>query len=110
MVSSLNVSLIGILLSVVVFAQAAPLLETTNEINENRSPMSNEHLYELYKAMRTDPRLASVSNQDIVAYIYRSFLLANGDQLQSDKPKYPNYRRHRQRPHQKQQQQTAQVE
>ena len=67
--------------------------------------MGNEQLYELYKTMRTDPRLASVSNQDIVAYIYRSFVLANGDQLQSGKPKYPNYRRHRQR-----QQQAAQVE
>lgn len=108
MVSLLNVSLIGLLLCVVVFAQSAPLLETSNEINDNRSPMSNAQLYELYKAMRTDPRLASVSNHDIVAYIYRSFALANGDQFQSGKPKDPNYRRHRQR--QQQQQQSAQVE
>jgi hypothetical protein len=109
MVSLLNTSLIGLLLLyVVVFAQSASLLETSNEINDNRSPMGNEQLYELYKAMRTDPRLASASNQDIVAYIYRSFVLANDSQFQSDKPKYPNYRRHRQQ--QQQQQQAAQGE
>ena len=73
---------------IVVFVQSkTSLVETSNEINSNKASMNNEQLYELYKIMRADPRLASVSNQEIVSYIYRSFVLANTDQFDHIKGK-----------------------
>ncbi len=97
MLSLLNISLIGILISVVGIVQTTPLVETSKDINETKSPMNNQQLYELYKTMRTDPRLASVSNQDIVSYIYRNFLLGNGDEIEFVKPKSQKQPRHRHR-------------
>lgn len=72
---------------IVVFVQSETLVETSNEINSSKASMTNEQLYDLYKIMRADPRLASVSNQDIVSYIYRNFVLANTDQLDHIKGK-----------------------
>ena len=93
MVSLLNVSLVGLLLCVVVFIEAKPLLETSNNIlQENKSPMTSQQLYELYQVMRTDPRLAAVSNQDIVAYIYKNYVLNNGNDLNGEKGKFSNGR------------------
>jgi hypothetical protein len=97
MLSLLNISFIGILVSIVVIVQTTPLVETSKDINETKSPINNQQLYELYKTMRTDPRLASVSNQDIVSYIYQNFLLGNGDEIEFVKPKLQKPRRHRHR-------------
>lgn len=52
--------------------QAKPLLESSNNSDDQQSS-KNHQLYEIYKMMRADPRLASVSNEDIVLYIYRKF-------------------------------------
>jgi hypothetical protein len=96
MVSLLNVSLIGFLLLAVVIAQAKPLLETSNNTYENKSPVgTQQQLYELYKTMRADPRLVSVSNNDIVSYIYQNFVIGNGDDIDSGKNKYRKHRRNR---------------
>jgi hypothetical protein len=57
---------------------------------------NQQQLYELYKVMRTDPRFATVSNQDIVAYIYRNFVLGNDD-IDYLKPKNIKQRRQRHR-------------
>ena len=95
MVSLLHASVIGILLLVVICAQAKPLLETSNDNDDKKSPMDKQQLYELYKSMRTDPRLASVSNNDIVSYIYRKFVFGNGNDVDRTKPTQPSYRRHR---------------
>ncbi|CAF0921976.1 unnamed protein product [Rotaria sp. Silwood1] len=95
MVALLNISIIGFVLYIAVIVQANPSLETSNDVNENKSAISNQQLYELYKIMRADPRLASVSNNDIVLYIYRNFVLGNGQDIDAIKAKYQKYRRHR---------------
>lgn len=98
MVSLLNISFIGILIFVVaVVVQTNKLAETSNDINEVKSPINNQQLYELYKIMRSDPRLASVSNHDIVSYIYQNFVLGNSDPMEVIKTKSQKQRRHRHR-------------
>ena len=99
MVSLINISFIGILLSIVVIVvvQTKPLVETSNDINEIKSPINNQQLYDLYKIMRTDPRLATVSNQEIVAYIYRNFILGSGDDVELFKTQNQKQRRQRHR-------------
>ena len=83
MVSLLNVSLLGVLLFVIVCVQAKPLLEASNNNRGSKLP-TNKELYDLYKLIRTDPRFASVSNYDIVAYIYRNFVRAYDDEENDD--------------------------
>jgi hypothetical protein len=95
MVSWLNVSLIGLFLFVVVIVQGEPLLKTSNDVEKNKSPMNKQQLYELYKTMRTDPRLASVSNNDLVLYIYQTFVLGNGDDTNVVQLKSQKHRRNR---------------
>ncbi|CAF0802423.1 unnamed protein product [Rotaria sordida] len=95
MVALLNISIIGFVLYVAVIVQADPSLEKSNDVNENKSPINNQQLYELYKIMRTDPNLASVSNNDIVLYIYRNFILGNGRDIDAMIEKYHKNRRHR---------------
>jgi hypothetical protein len=92
----LNISFIGILISivVVVVVQTNPLVETSNDINETKSTISNQQLYELYKIMREDPRLATVSNHDIVSYIYRNFVLGDGNDTEIVKGKNQKQGRH----------------
>lgn len=98
MVSLFNINFIGILLFiVVVVVQSNTLVETSNNINEIKSPINNQQLYEIYTIMRTDPRLASVSNQEIISYIYQNFVLGNGDIGQFIKMKNQKQRRHRNR-------------
>jgi len=95
MVSWLNIRLIGFLLFVVIIVQAEPLLETSNDIHGDKTQISNQQLYELYKIMRTDPRFVSVSNNDIVLYIYRNFVLGIGNDIDFVKPILKKNRRHR---------------
>jgi hypothetical protein len=38
--------------------------------------------------IRADPRYESVSNKDIVSYIYRNVVLGNGDDIDFIKSKY----------------------
>lgn len=88
MVSLIHINCLCLLMFIVVFVQSETLVEpSSNEINSSKTSMTNEQLYELYKIMRADPRLASVSNQEIVSYIYRNFLLANTDQSDQIKGK-----------------------
>ncbi|CAF0721424.1 unnamed protein product [Adineta steineri] len=87
MVSLFNITLVGLLLIFVAIIQATPVPETSNDVNEHKSPISNQQLYEFYKIIREDPRYAMVSNKDIVAYIYRNLILGNGDQTNFVKPK-----------------------
>jgi len=96
MVSLLNVSVIGFFLFIIVIVQAEPLLKSTNDVDENKSAVNNQQLYELYKIMRTDPRFATVSNKDIVSYIYQTYVLGKGgDEIDLLQPKFQKHRRHR---------------
>ncbi len=97
MVSLLNINFICMLIFVVVIVQTKQSVETLNNIYETKSPINNEQLYELYKIMRVDPRLAYVSNHDLVSYIYRNFVIGNGDNIDFVKTKYQKKRRHRHR-------------
>ncbi len=98
MVSLLKISFVSLLMFIVVLVQSETLIKTTNDINETKSPINNQQLYELYKIMRSNPRLASVSNQDIVAYIYRNYVHGNGiDIVDYVKPKDVKQHRHRHR-------------
>ncbi len=97
MVSLLNISFVSLLMFIVVLVQSETVIETSNDINQTKSPISNQQLYELYKIMRTDPRFVSVSNHDIVSYIYRNFVLGNGDDIDYIKPKNIKQRRYRHR-------------
>ncbi|UJR38024.1 hypothetical protein I4U23_030706 [Adineta vaga] len=102
MISLLNIICLGLLLFCIVLVQATPSVEASNDANK-KTPLSstNDQLYELYKIIREDPRYALISNKDIVAYIYRNFVLGNGNDMNSVKPKYQKRPRYRQ---QKQQQ------
>jgi len=77
--SFFNVSLIGLLLLVVVLVQAKPLRETSDGIIDDKSPVDSQQLYDLYKMMRMDPRLASLTNDQLVLHLYRNFVLGKGD-------------------------------
>ncbi|CAF3494572.1 unnamed protein product [Rotaria socialis] len=65
--------------------QAKPLAESSYTSGDNKSPTKYQHLYELYKILRVDPRLASVSNYDLILFIYRNFI--NND-INSHRKKY----------------------
>jgi hypothetical protein len=70
MVSVINIGLLGFCLFSIAIIQAKPSIE--NKLTENK-----QQLYEIYKTMRADPRLLSVSNNDLVSYIYRNFINGN---------------------------------
>ena len=63
---------------VLVAARAWPLLEPIDAAvgDEYRALKAPQDPYGIYKTMRADPRLASVSNKDLVFYIYRYLELA----------------------------------
>lgn len=96
MVSLLHISCLTLLMLIVGFVQSEPVVETSNDVHSSKTSMTNEQLYELYKVMRTDPRLASVSNQEIVAYIYRNFVLGKTNPVDYIKEKYLKQRHHQQ--------------
>ncbi|CAF1146518.1 unnamed protein product [Rotaria magnacalcarata] len=94
MVALLHVSLIGLVLCVFVLVQANPVLETSHDIEEKNSLKNTQQLYELYKIMRTDPRLAAISNKDMILYIYQNFVFGKGHgidatQVQSQQNRFP---------------------
>ncbi|CAF3089053.1 unnamed protein product [Rotaria socialis] len=94
MVALLHIGLIGLVLSVFVLVQANPVLETSNVIEGKNSPISTQQLYELYKIMRMDPRLAAISNKDIILHIYQNFVFGKGHgidttQVQSQQNRRP---------------------
>jgi uncharacterized protein (DUF608 family) len=86
MVSVINIGLLGFCLSFILIIQAKPSLESV----ENKLSKNKHQLYEIYKTMRADPRLISVSNNDLVAYIYRNFVYGNNDDMDYIKEKSPN--------------------
>jgi hypothetical protein len=91
MISLFKLTLVGLSLFVIMVAQAKPLVESSNTSDGKKSTNNNQQLYEIYKIMRLDPRFASVSNNDLVSYIYRNFVYKNnGDDVDSIKQKYPN--------------------
>jgi hypothetical protein len=90
MVSLFNASLVGFFLFFIIVVQANPLLESSKTSEQNQSAKNNQQLYEIYKTMRADPRLASVSNNDLVLYIYRKFVYGNKNAIDSIKEKSPN--------------------
>jgi len=90
MVSLFNASLVGFFLFFIIVVQANPLLESSKTSEQNQSSNNNQQLYEIYKTMRADPRLASVSNNDLVLYIYRKFVYGNKNVIDSIKEKSPN--------------------
>jgi hypothetical protein len=66
--------------------QAKPLLES----EDNKVSKNKQQLYEIYKTMRADPHLASVSNNDLVFYIYRYLFYRKNEDTGSMKSKSPN--------------------
>ncbi|CAF0865710.1 unnamed protein product [Rotaria sp. Silwood1] len=76
--------------------QAKPLHESAIISNGNKLTKNYQQLYELYKIMREDPRLASVSNYDIVLFIYRNFISNTKSNMNFMKPEYSNYERNQQ--------------
>jgi hypothetical protein len=90
MVSLFKFTLVGFSLCFIIVVQAKPLLESPNTSDGNKSSKNNQQLYEMYKSMRVDPRFASLSNQDLVLYIYRNFAYKNNDVVDSIKQNYTN--------------------
>jgi hypothetical protein len=86
MVSLFNFSL----LFFIIVVQSAPLLESSNTSEGNKPSKTKQQLYEIYKTMRADPRLASISNKDLVLYIHRNFINGNNDDIVSIKENDPN--------------------
>lgn len=97
MVSLLNISILSVLLFIATIVHAKTSVESPNKPAETESPANSQQLYELYKSMRTDPRFATVSNEDIVAYLYRNYVLGNGDEDDVVKPKLRKQHRNRHR-------------
>ena len=95
MVALLNTTIIGIFLLIIAIVQAKPLLDTSDNNDEHKTPIKFQQLYELYKIMRTDPRLISMSNIDIVLFLYKNFALRNGPDVDFIQAKYGNPRLYR---------------
>ncbi|CAF1355372.1 unnamed protein product [Adineta steineri] len=93
-------SLLGFILFFIIVIQAKPLPESSSSDNsdDNKSAKTNDQLYEIYKKMRVDPRLAMVSNKDLLLYIHKNFAQGNHN-MDSNKEKQS---------HQQQQQQQQQ--
>jgi hypothetical protein len=90
MVSLVNLSLLGFFLFFILVVQAKPSLESSKPSEHNKSLKTNQQLYEIYKSMREDPLLATVSNHDLVLYIYQNFLNGNKNNINSSYQKSPN--------------------
>ncbi|CAF1256000.1 unnamed protein product [Adineta steineri] len=97
-------SLLGFILFFIIVIQAKPLPESSSSSSDNsddnKSAKTNDQLYEIYKKMRVDPRLAMVSNKDLLLYIHKNFAQGNHN-MDSNKEKHL---------HQQQQQQQQQKE
>lgn len=72
-------SYLGVALLLLHAVQASPVVESAIQTGEQPTAKHNGQLYELYKMMRTDPRLALISNHDLVLYIYRNFASVQHD-------------------------------
>jgi len=83
MVSWLNLSLLGFFLFFIIVGQAKPLLESSKPSEDNKSSKNQQKFYEIYKTMRADPRLESVSNNDIVLYIYQNYINGQKNDIDS---------------------------
>lgn len=99
--SLFNINLLGFFLLCIIAIQANPVLESSKSSESNNSSKNKQQLYEIYKTMRADPRLNSVSNNDLVSFIYRNFVDGNKINMNLIKQKFPN---------QQQQQQQTNVE
>jgi hypothetical protein len=77
----INYSYLGVVLLLLYAVQASPVLESSIQTGEQPTAKHNEQLYELYKMMRTDPRLASIPNNELVLYIHRNFALGQHDHV-----------------------------
>lgn len=75
MISLLNIIRFALLFFCILLVQATPAVQPTNDTNENKSALTNDQLYEIYKVIREDPRYAEVSNRDIITFIYRNLVL-----------------------------------
>ena len=93
MVSSFNFTLLTLFLLLIVVIGAKPSLELSNNIDEDTSS-KYQQLYELYKAMRLNPSLASVSNADLVYYIYQNFMRSNNEEINFKRQLYSNQQHH----------------
>ncbi|UJR08243.1 hypothetical protein I4U23_012516 [Adineta vaga] len=95
MVSMLNYSLLAFFILCIIVIQAQPLHESSNALNDNKSANVNRQLYEIYKIMRTEPRLADISNKDLILFIHQNFLDGIFD-VESMKNKYAQQRQRQQ--------------
>ncbi|CAF0958114.1 unnamed protein product [Rotaria sordida] len=96
MVSLFNFGLLGFFLFFIIVVQAKPLSESKNNSDNNKSTINYEQLYDLYRRMRLDPRLASVSNYDILLFITRNFIHNRPTNINSFNQKYSDQERYRQ--------------
>ena len=66
---------LALFLCALVAAQAMLVRDLSSETDTGSATSKYNHqLYELYKIMRLDPNLASVSNNELLLYIYRNFV------------------------------------
>lgn len=65
---------LALFLCVLIAAQATMV----RDLHDDADPLSpskyNQQLYGLFKIMRADPNLATISNNDLLLYIHRNFL------------------------------------
>ncbi|CAF1454500.1 unnamed protein product [Rotaria magnacalcarata] len=94
MVSLFNASLLGFFLFFIMAIQAKPLVESSYTSVGSKLPTNYQLLYELYKMLRVDPRLASVSNHDLIVFIYRNFIYSVNNDINSNRKKYSIRERH----------------
>ena len=88
-------SYLGVVLLLLHSVQASPEPESSIQTGEQPTAKHNEQLYELYKMLRTDPRLASIPNNDLVSYIHRNFASGQHDHVMNlIKNKYQQQQQH----------------
>lgn len=88
MVSLFKLSFLGFFLFVIMTVQATPLDEPSKISDGDKTPLDYEQLYEFYKMMRVNPRLATVSNHDLILFLYRNFIHKNGKHHDDTIPTY----------------------
>ncbi|CAF0847470.1 unnamed protein product [Adineta ricciae] len=75
----LNCSLLAVFVLVVLVIEAKPVRESSSASNDKQAIKPNQQLYEIYKFMRADPRLADFSNKELIVFIHQNLLDDIGD-------------------------------
>ena len=85
-----NYSLLAFFVLFVLVIEAKPVRESSSASNDKQASKMNEQLYGIYKFMRADPRLADVSNKELIVFIHQNLLDGIFD-IESMKAKYAHH-------------------